>query len=44
MTTPIRKADLQKILLYDCWMSELVGSKSDLLITSSNLRGLRKLG
>jgi hypothetical protein len=44
MTIPIRKADSQKVLLNDCWMSKLVPSKSDLLLRSSNLRGLRKLG
>ncbi len=44
MTTPIRKADSQKALLNDCWMSKLVPSKSDLLLWSSNLRGLKKLG
>jgi hypothetical protein len=44
MTIPIRKADMQKVLLNDCWMSKLVLSKSDLLLQSSNLRGLRKLG
>jgi hypothetical protein len=44
MTIPIRKADSQKVLLNDCWMSKLVPSKSDLLIRSLNLRGLRKLG
>jgi hypothetical protein len=44
MTIPIRKADSQKGMLNDCWMSKLVPSKSDLLLWSSNLRGLRKLG
>ncbi len=43
MTIPIRKADLQKVLLNDCWMSKIVPSKSDLLLWSLNLRGLRKL-
>jgi hypothetical protein len=32
MTTPIRKADAQKVLLNDCWMSKLVPSNSDLLL------------
>ncbi len=41
---PIRKADAQKALLNDCWMSKLVPSKSNLLLRSSNLRELRKLG
>ncbi len=31
MTIQIRKADLQRVLLNDCWMSKLVPSKSDLL-------------
>jgi hypothetical protein len=44
MTTPIRKADAQKVLLNDCWMSKLVLSKSSLLLQSSNLRGQSKLG
>jgi hypothetical protein len=43
MTIPIRKADLQKVLLIDCWMSKFVPSNSYLLLQSSNLRGLRKL-
>jgi hypothetical protein len=44
MTIPIRKADVQKVLLNDCCMSKLVPSKFDLLLQSSNLRGLGKLG
>jgi hypothetical protein len=44
MTILIRKADAQKVPLNDCWMSELVPSKSNLLLQSSNFRGLRKLG
>jgi hypothetical protein len=43
MTIPIRKADAQKVLLNDCWVSKLVLSKSNLLLQSLNLRGLRKL-
>jgi hypothetical protein len=44
MTIPIRKADVQRVLLNDRWMSKLVPSKSNLLLQSLNLRGLRKLG
>jgi hypothetical protein len=44
MTTPISKADTQKVLLNDCWMSKLVLSKSNLLFQCLNLKGLRKLG
>jgi hypothetical protein len=45
MTIQIRKADLQRVLLNDCWMSKLVPSKkSNLMHQSSKLRGLRILG
>ncbi len=39
-----KNSDLQKLLLNDCWMNEPVPSKSNLLIQTLNLRGLRKLG
>ncbi len=43
MTTQIRKADSQKALLNDCWMSKLVPSKSNLLILKFELEGTEEI-